>query len=45
MKIHDEWNAASILYSWTSIPERQATLKEIIRTVPGSERVHSTGWN
>ena len=33
----DEWNAASI-------PERQALLKEIIRTVPGSERVNTTGW-
>ena len=28
----DEWNAASI-------PERQAILKEIMRTIPGSERV------
>ena len=33
----DEWNAASI-------PERQAILKEIMRTVPGSERVNATGW-
>ena len=32
----DEWNAASI-------PERQAILKEIMRTVPGSERVNVTG--
>ena len=33
----DEWNAASI-------PERQPILKEIIRTVHGSERVKTTGW-
>ena len=32
----DEWNAA---YT----PERQALLEEIIRTVPGSERVNTTG--
>ena len=33
----DEWNAASI-------HERQAILKEIMRTVPCSERVNPTGW-
>ena len=32
----DEWNAASI-------PERQAILKETMRTVTGSERVNATG--
>ena len=32
----DEWNAASI-------PERQEILKEIMRTIPGSERVNVTG--
>ena len=27
-----------------TFPERQAILKEIMRTVPGSERVYATEW-